>query len=98
MNEHVPKIIDMRRNLVLTQGKVPPESMDILRNIETNYNPWGIGWDQRGRWAEGRGDRRPAEAGTEDGPLDVLSWVGCAGSFDGRDRKVAKSCARTRKK
>ena len=94
MNEHVPKIIDMRRNLVLTQGKIPPESMDMLRNIETNYNPWGIGWDQRGRWAEGLGIRTLAEAIAANEPIDVLYWVGCAASFDDRNRKVAQAFAR----
>src|SRR5881409_2867384 len=98
MNEHVPKIIDMRRNLVLTQGKIPPESMDMLRNIETNYNPWGIGWDQRGRWAEGLGVRTVAEAIAANEPVDVLYWVGCAASFDDRNRKVAQAFARILKK
>src|SRR2546422_1362071 len=94
MNEHVPKIIDMRRNLVLTQGKIPPESMDMLRNIETNYNPWGIGWDQRGRWAEGLGVRTLAEAIAANEPIDVLYWVGCAASLADRNRKVAQAFAR----
>src|SRR5881296_713353 len=98
MNEHVPKIIDMRRNLVLTQGKIPPESMDMLRNIETNYNPWGIGWDQRGRWAEGLGVRTLAEAIAANEPVDVLYWVGCAASFDDRNRKVAQAFARILRK
>src|SRR5207245_4983254 len=87
LNEHVPKIIDMRRNLVLTQGKMRPESMNMLRNIETNYNPWGIGWDQRGRWAEGLGVRPVAEAIAANEPMDVLYWVGCAASFHDRNRK-----------
>src|SRR5437870_10351146 len=98
MNEHMPKIIDMRRNLVLTQGKIPPESMDMLRNIETNYNPWGIGWDQRGRWAEGLGVRTLAETIAAKEPVDVLYWVGCAASFDDRNRKVAQAFARVLKK
>src|SRR5439155_1734916 len=98
MNEHLPKIIDMRRNLVLTQGNIPPESMDMLRNIETNYNPWGIGWDQRGRWAEGLGVRTLAETIAAKEPVDVLYWVGCAASFDDRNRKVAQAFVRVLKK
>src|SRR3989442_12660564 len=91
MNEHVPKIIDMRRNLVLTQGKIPPESMDMLRNIERNYNPGGIGWDQRGRWAEGLGLRTLAEATPSNEQVDVFYWVGRASSFDGRQRQSAQA-------
>src|SRR3990172_1970272 len=63
MNQHVPKIIDMRRHLVLMEGKMPPEAAETMRKIETNYNPWGIGWDQRGAWAEGLGIRTMAEDG-----------------------------------
>src|SRR5439155_1235874 len=75
-----------------------PESMDMLRNIETNYNPWGVGWDQRGRWAEGLGVRTLAEAIAANEPVDVLYWVGCAASFDDRNRKVAQAFARILRK
>jgi len=91
MNEHVPKIIDMRRHLVLMEGKMPPEAMETMRKIETNYNPWGIGWDQRGAWAEGLGIRTMAEDGRD---AEYLFWVGCAGSYDERNRKVVAAFAR----
>jgi Fe-S oxidoreductase len=94
MNEHVPKIIDMRRHMVLMEGKMPPEAMGAMRNIETNYNPWGIGWDQRGKWAEGLGVRTMSEVVAAGETVDVLYWVGCAGSFDDRNRKVSQSFAR----
>src|SRR2546427_506501 len=94
MNEHVPKIIEMRRNLVLTQGKMPSETMGAMRNIEQNYNPWGIGWDQRGKWADGLGVKTMAETVASGDPIEVLYWVGCAASFDDRNRKVAQAFAR----
>jgi len=94
MNEHVPKIIEMRRNLVLTQGKMPSETMGAMRNIEQNYNPWGIGWDQRGKWADGLGVKTMAETVASGEPIEVLYWVGCAASFDDRNRKVAQAFAR----
>ncbi|TLZ93186.1 MAG: (Fe-S)-binding protein [Methanobacteriota archaeon] len=93
MNEHVPKIIEMRRHMVLTQGEMPPETRDAMRNIEQNFNPWGIGWDQRARWAEGLGIPMMAEATSAQG-IEVLYWVGCAASFDDRNRKVAQAFAR----
>ena len=95
MNEHVPKIIDMRRHMVLMEGKMPPEAMGAMRNIETNYNPWGIGWDQRGKWAEGMGIPTLAEDGHD---AEYLFWVGCAGSFDERNRKVTQAFARLMQK
>jgi len=94
-NEHVPKIIDMRRHLVLMEGKMPPEAAETMRKIETNYNPWGIGWDQRGKWAEGLGIPTRADGGRD---AEYLFWVGCAGSFDERNRKVVAAFARLMQK
>ena len=94
LNEHVPKIIDMRRHLVLMDGKMPTQVMDVLRNVEQNYNPWGIGWDQRGKWAEGL----DVKALAEDANVEYLFWVGCVGSFDEHGKKIAQSIARLLKK
>ncbi|TLZ75855.1 MAG: (Fe-S)-binding protein [Methanobacteriota archaeon] len=94
MNEHVPKIIEMRRHMVLTQGEMPPETMEAMRKIEQNYNPWGIGWDQRARWADGLGVKTLSDALASKDAIDVLYWVGCAASFDDRNQKVAKAFAR----
>jgi len=91
---HVPFIVDLRRNLAMELGRIPEESQGMLRNVETNYNPWGIGWDQRARWAEGLGVKTMSEVAAEGGTVDVLYWVGCAASFDDRNRKVAQSFAR----
>ena len=41
-NEHVDKIIDMRRYLVLTEGRLPAEGQRALQNIERQGNPWGL--------------------------------------------------------
>ena len=90
LNEHVPKIIDMRRHMVLMEGKMPLQAMEAMRKIEQNYNPWGFGWDQRGKWAEGLGIRTMAE----DSKVEYLFWVGCTGSFDDHGKKIAASIAR----
>lgn len=98
MNEHVPKIIDMRRHMVLSRGEMPPETMESMRKIEQNYNPWGIGWDQRGKWSEGLGVKTMSEVAGAGDPIEVLYWVGCAASFDDRNRKVAQSFSRILRK
>jgi Fe-S oxidoreductase len=92
--DHVRKIVDMRRHLVLAEGSFPEESLGMLKNIETNYNPWGLGWDQRANWAEGLGVRRLSDAVAAGETVDVLYWVGCAASFDDRNRKVAQTFVR----
>jgi len=83
--EYVQKIVDMRRNLVLMRGEFPAEAQATLRNIENNGNPWGIGFDERANWAKGLGVPSLAEKPE----VDVLYWVGCAGSFDDRNKKVS---------
>ena len=91
---HVPLIVELRRNFVLEIGKMPEETQAMLRNIETNFNPWGIGWDQRGNWAAGLGVRTLSEVVATGEQVDVLYWVGCAASFDDRNKKVAQSFSR----
>ncbi len=83
--EYVQKIVDMRRHLVLMRGEFPAEAQATLRNIENNSNPWGIGFDERANWAKGMNVPSLAEKPE----VDVLYWVGCAGSFDDRNKKVS---------
>lgn len=85
--EHIDSIIDMRRFLTLMEGKVTTEAQNTLRNIENNSNPWGIGADTRADWAKGL--NVPILSEIDGGEVDVLFWVGCAGSFDQRNKKVS---------
>ncbi len=55
--EHIPKIIEMRRNLVMWQGDMLSEAQAAFTNMERNYNPWGVGWANRAGWLEERGVR-----------------------------------------
>ena len=81
------KILQMRQNLVLVQEKVPPDLARTFTNLERNGNPWGIGADKRLDWAEGMDvptlDDRPN--------AEYLLWVGCAGAFDDRQKKVSRA-------
>ena len=86
-NEHINKIIDMRRSLVLDLGDFPAEAQLACRNIEKNSNPWGVGNQNRANWAK---DLDVPVAG-KDGVGEYLYWVGCAGSFDDRNQKVSKA-------
>lgn len=91
MIEHVPKFIEMRRNLVLMEGEFPGEEvMTAVDNTEVNGNPLGMAFAGRGDWA--------AELGVvslaEDPDVDLLYFVGCYASFDKRNIKIAKSFVR----
>jgi len=87
MVEHVEKIIQMRRYLVLSEGETSPEVALCLKNLENNSNPWGIGFASRFDWAKGL--KVPTIAEKPD--AEYLYYVGCAGSFDERYRKATKA-------
>jgi Fe-S oxidoreductase len=88
--EHVPKIIDMRRFLVLTESRFPKELGPTFRNLETNGNPWQLSAGARADWARDLGVRLMADARK----AEYLYWVGCYGSFDERNKKVARAVVR----
>ena len=88
--EHVPKIVDMRRSLVMEESEFPTEVTSLFNNIERNGNPWEISNDKRAEWAAGMDIPLLAE----NPEADVLYWVGCMGSFDQRNKQVATSVAK----
>lgn len=86
--EHVSKIIDVRRSLVLMEGEFPGEEvMTAMEHTEVNGNPLGLGYASRGDWAEDL----DVSLMSENSDVDVLYFVGCYGSFDKRNIKVARS-------
>jgi Fe-S oxidoreductase len=88
--EHVPKIIDMRRHLVLDQARLPRQAETALRAIENVANPYGLSHQTRADWAAGLDVPRLADRPQ----AEWLYWVGCAASFDERARSVAVSMVR----
>ncbi len=87
--EHVPRIIAMRQGQTLMAEAYPKELNTALKGLEYNGNPWGIGYDKRADWARGLDIKTMAD----DPDADYLLWVGCAGSFDDRSKKVSTSLA-----
>ncbi|MBM3154091.1 MAG: (Fe-S)-binding protein [Chloroflexi bacterium] len=85
--EHVPRIVDMRRNLVEMKAKFPEELLSFFENMEQRSNPWGIAPGDRAKWASEL-DVKHFEAGTE-----YLFYVGCYGAFDARSRRVSAAVA-----
>ena len=81
--EHVPRIVDMRRNLVEMRAKFPEELIAFFENIEQRSNPWGIVPSDRVKWAADI-NVTPFEAGK----TEYLFYVGCFGAFDARSRRV----------
>ncbi|RPJ00666.1 MAG: (Fe-S)-binding protein [Chloroflexi bacterium] len=88
-NEPMFDIMDIRRDLVLTQGDFPSELQGAFRGMENAGNPWQVG-ESRMKWAEGLDV--PTVEDTDN--FEVLYWVGCAGSFEPRAQKIARALVR----
>ncbi len=90
--EHIQRIVDMRRHAVLVRAEFPSDLAKSFKGTENQSNPWGISADQRAAWTEGLDVSVPtmAELG-EDERVEVLYWVGCAGSFDERNQKTTRA-------
>src|SRR5699024_3954245 len=97
MNEHVGTNMDMRRYLVMTEGKIDPEAQRAVMNIERQGNPWGLSKEDRIKWRELDGDvyiptlKELKKAGEE---FDYLFWVSSMGAYDNRSQKIALDFAK----
>ncbi|WP_301170346.1 (Fe-S)-binding protein [Brevibacillus nitrificans] len=91
MNEHVDKIIDMRRYLVMTEGSMPAEAQRALNNIERQGNPWGINRKDRMKWIEGLNGEYEVPTVKQVEEFEYLFWVGSMGSFDLRSQKISQA-------
>jgi Fe-S oxidoreductase/nitrate reductase gamma subunit len=86
--EHVDKIIELRRNLVLMEGAFPGAEVEsAARSTEMSGNPLGLTGSARADWAE---DLSLPIVPCDD-PIEVLYFVGCYASFDPRNQKVARA-------
>ncbi|HLR52949.1 MAG TPA: heterodisulfide reductase-related iron-sulfur binding cluster [Candidatus Avamphibacillus sp.] len=97
MNEHVDKIIDLRRYLVMTEGKMDSEIQRAVMNIERQGNPWGLSKKDRIKWRE---EDETAYVPTikelkkEGKDFEYLFWVSSMGSYDSRSQKIALAFAK----
>ncbi|WP_337100531.1 (Fe-S)-binding protein [Paenibacillus sp. YIM B09110] len=93
-NEHVDKIIDMRRYLVLMEGSLPQGGQRALQNIERQSNPWGLPRAERAAWIDEcerkTGIRVPTmqELKRQGHMPEMLLWAGSMGAYDSRSRRV----------
>lgn len=85
--EHIDSIMDMRRYLVLNESRFPKEMQVVFQNLERNFTPWAFSHATRADWAEGL--NIPLMSNKQE--VDVLFWVGCAGAYDERYKKVTKA-------
>ncbi len=87
-------INELRRGLVLNEGRFPEEVQPTFESLETNASPWAFSPADRALWSEGLNIPTYAEAFAEGKRPDILFWVGCMGSFDERAKKITVAFAR----
>ncbi len=85
----VDKIAELRRHLVLERADFPKEMQTAFRGMEINGNPWGISASSRADWAKDLPVVPMSQAAAAD--VEVLFWVGCAGSYEDRAKRVSKA-------
>jgi Fe-S oxidoreductase/nitrate reductase gamma subunit len=90
--EILDKILDMRRYLSLMESNFPAELGNAYRAMENQGNPWGMNQGERGDWAKDL-DVTVVDPG-EVLEAEYLYWVGCAGSFDDKNKKVTQAMAK----
>ncbi len=88
--EHIPKIVEARRLLVQAESRFPQEVTLTFKNMENNYNPYGIGFSNRAEWCTDMGVKVLGEGEK----AEYLYWVGCVGSFDDRNKRVSQAIVR----
>jgi Fe-S oxidoreductase len=95
---YVDKITDLRRHLVLAKSEFPKEAQTAFNGMERQGNPWNLAASDRDAWTKDlpfpvltMAEVAEAKVG---GVVDVLFWVGCAGSYEERGKRVSRSLAK----
>ncbi len=91
--EIVDKILDMRRYLTLMEADFPEQLGSTFISMENSSNPYGMSQQDRAAWT-GALDFEVKMLGEPGVTAEYLYWVGCAGSFDDRNKKVTVATAR----
>jgi Fe-S oxidoreductase/nitrate reductase gamma subunit len=91
--EHVDTLMEIRRNEVLIQGRMPIDASRMVKMLETHGNPFGEQFE-RVDWVEKMKIRvvGPGEK------VDVLYWIGCCATFDPQKRRIAQDLCRLMEK
>ena len=87
--EHVPTFTELRRHLVMSEGKPPTQAFDRLEAMLKKGNPYGFPARERTKWATEAGISLPLMKDKKQ--AEVLYWVGCAGAYDARNQNVARA-------
>jgi len=87
--EHVDKIVEMRRNLTMTQSRMPEAVQLMVGNLFSRGHPWTGAQYMRlkGDWMDGL----ELNILGKEKNIDTLLWVGCTGALADRNADVTRS-------
>ena len=85
--EHIPKMVDMRRYLVMMESKTSEDARQFLKSMDERQHPWVGAQHNREEWYEGL-DVKVLASG---GKAEYLYWVGCTGSMIDRNIEVSRA-------
>ena len=79
---------------IMVQSDLTPASLrSVMASLGSVGNPLREGREKRADWAQGLGIKEMADV-EDPADLDVLYWVGCAGSYDERNQRVSRAFSR----
>ncbi|MFQ5914017.1 MAG: heterodisulfide reductase-related iron-sulfur binding cluster [Nitrospinota bacterium] len=91
--EHIPKIIEARRQQVLMESKMPETAQTFLKSLDDRMHPWKGTRFSRTAWMEGL----DVPLLTDKGSAEILYWVGCTASLVDRNMKTAQALVKVLK-
>ena len=92
--EILDRILDMRRYLTLMESEFPTELGKAFVAMENQSNPWGLSQQARADWTSELDFPMPVFGQDGKDSAEYLWFVGCAGSFDDRNRATSVALAR----
>jgi len=87
--EQFPKILDMRRYMVMEDADMPPMLQDAMTSLEQRGHPFRGTQASRTDWTEGQ--QVPLFRDVQN--PEVLLWVGCGGALVDRNQKSTQALA-----
>ncbi|HEY0406280.1 MAG TPA: heterodisulfide reductase-related iron-sulfur binding cluster [Pyrinomonadaceae bacterium] len=87
--EQMPKIVDMRRYLVMEEAEFPDSMQEAIMSLEKRGHPFSGTQATRLDWTEGLNVRQVSDAKD----AEALLWVGCGGALIERNQRVTRATA-----
>ncbi|MDO8491480.1 MAG: (Fe-S)-binding protein [Dehalococcoidia bacterium] len=91
--EHVDKIVELRRNLVLMQNSIPETGQRAIATMMKRGDPMSGTIYLRTDWYKDLG----VKVLSQDANVDIMLFVGCVGAMDDRAQKATISLAKVLK-